>query len=199
MLNVIGAIFAQESEAFQAMTELRQKPSDTESAILEMALVKRKGDDFELADSYDSGLSTRDNTIAGGVIGGLIGILGGPIGALLVGSYGALVGSIIDEGDYLGGAALIETVAVKMPVDGTAVVILAEESNESVIDEALGKFDAEIFRFDAYSVALEVKEAVNVQAELARQARNRLREASKEDVKDKLEENAEILKSGFSK
>lgn len=199
MLNVIGAIFAHESEAFQAMTELRQKPSDTESAILEMALVKRKGDDFELADSYDSGLSTRDNTIAGGVIGGLIGILGGPIGALLVGSYGALVGSIIDEGDYLGGAALIETVAVKMPIDGTAVVILAEEENESVIDEAIGKFDAEIFRFSAYSVALEVKEAVNVQAELARQARNRLREASKEDVKDKLEENAEILKSGFSK
>lgn len=199
MLNVIGAIFETESEAFQAMTEMRQMVPDTNSAILEMAQVKREGDEFTLVDSYDSGLSTRDNTIAGGVIGALVGVLGGPIGALLLGGYGMLVGGVIDDADYLGGAALIETVAAKMPVDGTAVVVLAEESDESVIDDELAKFDAEVFRFDAVSVAQEVEEAVNVQVELARQARSSLRKASKESAKEKLEENADILKGGFSK
>lgn len=199
MLNVIGAIFEKESEAYQAMTELRKLPVGEESAILEMAIVKRVGDEFELADSYDSGLSTRDNTLAGGIVGALVGVLGGPIGALLLGSYGMLVGSMIDAGDALGGAALIETVATKMPVDGTAVVILAEEEKESIVDDALGKFEAEVFRFDAKDVALEVREAVNVQTELARQARQKLREANKADAIDKLEENAEILKEGFSK
>lgn len=199
MLNVIGVIFEKESEAFQAMTEVRQMPAGTESAVLEMALVKRENDEFTLLDSYDSKMSTVDNTLAGGIIGSLVGILGGPVGALLMGSYGMLVGSVIDAGDSLGGAALIETVATKLPADGTAVVVLAEEENEAVLDGAFAKFDAEVFRFDAVSVAREVEEAVKMQADLANQARAKLRKAAKEDAKSQLEENAEILKGGFSK
>lgn len=199
MINVIGAIFAKESEAYQAMTELRQMTATKESAILEMGLVKKNGDVFELADSYDSGLSTRDNTIAGGILGSIVGVLGGPVGVLLGGSYGLLVGSVIDAEDYLGGAALLETVAVKMPADGTAVVILAEEEKEDIIDGALEKFDAEVFRFDAGSVAGEVDEAIKMQSEMARQARENLRKAARADAKEKLEENKEILKEGFSK
>ena len=198
-MNVVGAIFEKESEAFQAMTEIRQMPAGVESAVLEMALVKREGDEFKLLDSFDSKLSTADNTLAGGIIGSLVGILGGPVGALLMGTYGMLVGSVIDAGDSLAGAALIETVATKLPADGTAVVILAEEENEAVLDDKFAKFDAEIFRFDAVAVAREVEEAVKMQADLANQARAKLRKAAKEDAKSQLEENAEILREGFSK
>lgn len=194
MLNVIGAIFANESEAFQAMTEMRQLPASDESAVVEMALVKRENDKFTVADSYDSGIPVVDNALAGGLIGSIVGIILGPVGVLLMGSYGALVGSAVGMTDSIGGAALVETVAGKLPEDGTAVVILAEEEEESVLDDALNKFDVEVFRFDAYAVAQEVEEAVKLESEMARQARVQLREAARAERKAKIEESAENMK-----
>lgn len=39
-------------------------------------------------EGFDSGVDTRDDTVKGGLLGGLVGILGGPIGMLFTGTMG---------------------------------------------------------------------------------------------------------------
>lgn len=172
-----------------------------------MALVKTEEGKVKLCDGYDSGVATQDDTLKGGLIGSVLGILGGPIGVLLMGTYGALAGSIVDMGDAIGGGSLIEMVVDKLQ-DGTmALVILAEEKKEAAMDAMLSSgFKAEIRRYDAAAIAAEVEEAVLMEQEMARQARRKLRkekeaafmekakegqarfEANLEEVREKIEE-----------
>ena len=97
--NIVVGLFEVESEAFQAMTELKQNPGTEDSYLTAAALIKKENGTLVTTDSFDTGLHTTDDMAAGGLVGALVGVLGGPIGVLLGGSYGALVGSVLDAGD----------------------------------------------------------------------------------------------------
>ena len=80
---------------------------------------------------------------------------------------------------------MLEQIADKM-VDGeVAVVCLAFEENEDVLEARLEKFKPTIARFDASAVAAEVEEAQMLEKEMARQARKDLRDEKKEARKEK--------------
>ncbi|MBR3279162.1 MAG: DUF1269 domain-containing protein [Lachnospiraceae bacterium] len=206
MYNIIAAIFDVESEGYQAMTQLSRTPIIEETSILQMVLVKRENGTLKVCDSYDSGAHTTDNTLLGGLLGGLVGVLGGPVGMLLMGSYGALVGSLVDTGDALDTQTLMERVADKLQDGDVALIMLAEEINEEEVDNALKGFKVTIARFDAAAIANEVEMIEDSQKEKERLDRKELREAKKEERKDKLEaKKAEIgadfaaFKSRFKK
>lgn len=188
MQNVLAVIFREESEGFQAMTQLRQLPSTEKAAILQMVLVKNQDKKISVCDSYDSGLNTTDDMILGGLIGSLVGVLGGPLGVLLMGSYGVLAGSLFDEEDALDSEIMLEAVADKM-VDGeVALIALVNEEDESYLDAQLGSFKAEIIRFDAAVVADEIEQAQEMEKEMARQARADMKKAKKAERKEKIDE-----------
>lgn len=206
MYNIIAAIFDVESEGYQAMTQLSRTPIIEETSILQMVLVKRENGTLKVCDSYDSGTHTTDDTLLGGLLGGLVGVLGGPVGMLLMGSYGALVGSLVDTGDALDTQTLMERVADKLQDGDVALIMLAEEINEEEVDNALKGFKVTIARFDAAAIANEVEMIEDSQKEKERLDRKKLREAKKEERKDKLEaKKAEIgadfaaFKSRFKK
>ena len=206
MYNIIAAIFDVESEGYQAMTQLSRTPIIEETSILQMVLVKRENGTLKVCDSYDSGTHTTDDTLLGGLLGGLVGVLGGPVGMLLMGSYGALVGSLVDTGDALDTQTLMERVADKLQDGDVALIMLAEEINEEEVDSALKGFKVTIARFDAAAIANEVEMIEDSQKEKERLDRKELREAKKEERKDKLEaKKAEIgadfaaFKSRFKK
>jgi len=206
MYNIIAAIFDVESEGYQAMTQLSRTPIIEETSILQMVLVKRENGTLKVCDSYDSGTHTTDDTLLGGLLGGLVGVLGGPVGMLLMGSYGALVGSLVDTGDALDTQTLMERVADKLQDGDVALIMLAEEINEEEVDNALKGFKVTIARFDAAAIANEVEMIEDSQKEKERLDRKELREAKKEERKDKLEaKKAEIgadfaaFKSRFKK
>jgi len=206
MYNIIAAIFDVESEGYQAMTQLSRTPIIEETSILQMVLVKRENGTLKVCDSYDSGTHTTDDTLLGGLLGGLVGVLGGPVGMLLMGSYGALVGSLVDTGDALDTQTLMERVADKLQDGDVALIMLAEEINEEEVDNALKGFKVTIARFDAAVIANEVEMIEDSQKEKERLDRKELREAKKEERKDKLEaKKAEIgadfaaFKSRFKK
>ena len=90
---------------------------------------------------------------------------------------------------------MLETVASKLLEGEAALVILAEEEDEAYLDEKIGKFDAEILRFDALAVADEVDEAVEIQEEMNRQARQKLRQTKKEEHKEHIKERHEKRKA----
>ena len=193
MQNIIAAVFKNESEGFQAIAELKKQPVDEKAVILQMALVKRDEKGIEICDRYDNGLLTSSETIIGGLMGGVLGILGGPIGVLLMGSYGALLGSVADTTDVIGGEVLLEMVANKLTDGDTALIMLTEEADEAVLDAELKKFNCEIARFDAAAVAEEVEEAAKLEVEMARQARFNLRKTILDEHKTAVEEKRSKL------
>lgn len=206
MLNLIAAVFRNESEGYQAITTLKNSPVSKNSAILEMALVKHEDNTYKVCDGYKSAGAFGDDAATGGIIGGLVGIIGGPLGVLLGGSAGALTGSLKDAAEAASGQSMIECVVGKMYDDTVSLVILAEEEDEAEIDGMLNKYDTEILRFDAVSVAAEVEEAGDLEMEMRRQARVKLREERKEEYKNKADEkitqlkaDSEILRSNFTK
>lgn len=197
MQNVVAVIFKTESEGYQAMSELRQYPITEQTAIMQMMLVKRENNAFNVCESYDSNLG--DGMMVGGVVGSLVGILGGPIGVLLLGSYGALLGSAIDAGDAIADSALIETVAEKMVEGEVALVMLADEESEIALDAKLQKYDVEIARFDAAVVAEEVEEAIQVEKEMNRLALKELRDTKTAEFQEKVETRRAKIKADFAR
>ena len=133
----------------------------------------------------------------GGLVGALVGVLGGPIGVLLGGSYGMLVGSVKDADDTLYGVSLLEQTALKMKDGEVAVIGLAFEEDEEVLDQRLGRFKTTIVRFDAATVAAEVEEAQQLADEMARQARKELRDEKKAVRKEKREEKKAKLSADW--
>ena len=204
--NIVVSLFEVESEAYQALTQLKQNPGDEKSFISAAALVKKENGVIRSLDGFDSGANTTDDMAIGGVVGALFGVLGGPIGVLLGGSYGMLVGSAFDSDDAMMGASMLEQIAKKM-VDGEVAIIgLVYEEDETIFDQKLAGFKTTIARFDAVDVAAEVEEARQLEDEMARQARKELRDEKKEarkvkraEKKAKMSADWENFKDKFKK
>ncbi len=197
MQNILAAIFEVESEGYQAITSLGKNPVSEKGTILQMALIKREGKGITICDSFDSGVHTSDDTIMGGLVGSMLGILGGPIGMLLMGSYGAMAGSIVDTADAVGSESLIEAVAAKLQDGTTALVALVDENDETELDNKLSVYKTEILRFDAAVIAGQVEEAQLMQREMQRQAREQLRVEKRADFQKTIEEKRAKLNADF--
>ena len=198
MYNIVAAIFEVESEGYQALTTLAKTPILNDTTVLQMALVKRDNGYLKICDSFDSGIHSTNDTLIGGLVGSVVGMLGGPIGMLLMGSYGTLAGSMVDAGDSLGSASLIEKVAEKLQDGDMAMIALVDEANEAELDNALAGYKVTVARFDAVVIAEEVEEAQKIQKEMARQTRKQLRDAKKQERKEKREARHEKIKSDFA-
>ena len=197
MESVVSIVFKVESEAYQALTELRRQPVSDQYIVSQAALVKKKDGRIAVEDAFDTGVETNNDTVIGGLIGGLVGILGGPLGMLMTGSLGALTGSIIDAGDAAHNASLLEKVSEQF-VDGeVAIIALAQETEPNALDGKLSAFQATIVREDAAEVAEEVRRAEEIQAEMRKEARKKLREEKKADFKQKIADGQAKIKADF--
>lgn len=179
MINIVGALFEKESEAREAMAALTENPRLNGTTIYQISLVKRTDGVLKLCDNFVSEYLNAGDTLKGGLVGGLIGILTGPIGMLLGGAAGALVGKAgaLDKKDD--SAALIEQAAQKLGEGDIALIALADETNEEVLDHAMVKFNTVVIRYDAEVIAKELEEAEKMEEEMARQAREKLRGSDK--------------------
>ena len=195
--NIVVGLFEVESEAYQALTELKQNPGDEKSYVSTAALVKKENGALRTLDGFDTGANTTDDMAIGGVIGALFGVLGGPVGVLLGGSYGMLIGSAFDADDALANTSLLEQIAGKMENGEVAVIGLAYEEDETILDQKLSGFKTTIARFDAADVAAEVEEAQQLEEEMARQARKELRDEKKAARKEKRAEKKEKMSADW--
>lgn len=195
MENVIMVLFDVESEAYQALSELKRDPINSSYTISQIGLVKRQNGRILPCEGFDSGVDTRDDTAMGGLIGGLVGIWGGPIGVLFSGSVGALVGSAIDSDDAARNISMLEKVSEKLLDDQVALVALIQENDESAFDQRVSKFKTEILRWDAAVIAAEVEEAEKLEKEMQKVAREKLRAQKKEERKQDLEQKRNEIRA----
>jgi len=167
MYNIVGAMFASEAEAREAMTALSETPEINGTNVLQMSLVKRQDGELKLCNNFTSENLKSHDTVKGGLIGGLIGILGGPLGALLGGATGALLGKASDSDNKLDSKTLIEQAAQKLEEGDLALIMMVDETNEAILDRMLVKYNVVVIRYDADVIAKEVEDAEKKAREMA--------------------------------
>ena len=199
MENVITAIFSDENEAYRAFSEIKQSMISQSCIIAHLGLLKKQDGHIVIADAADSGVTTTDDTRFGGMMGMLIGILGGPLGMLFGMAMGSMIGRIKDIGDAKQGISLIEQVCTRLQDGDVALVALAQENDEKMLDARLSPYKVEITRYPAAEVAAEVEQAVKLQEELASDARKKLREAKKAEIREKVVKKDEAIREEFNK
>ena len=190
--NLILVNYKVESEAYQALSELKRETSNANYTISQAAIVKKENGTLNIMDGFVNGAMTGDDTWKGSLIGSLVGILGGPLGVLLGGSMGMLIGGAVDANDMAENASLLEKAGDSILDGETAIILLAQEEYETALTAKLNNFDVSITRFDAAEVAAEVEHAREIEKQMAKEAREKMREESSKKRYQKRAKNLRI-------
>jgi len=200
--NVLVAVFNVESEGYQALSQLRQAAGGENYLVSAAALVRKEENACYYLDGFDTGANTANDAVKGGLIGMLVGIIGGPLGMLLGGSYGTLIGMTLDAGDAALGASMLDQIADKLDDGCVAIVALTGEATNDDLDAFFAKFGAVVARFDAEAVADEVDRAYEAQYEAARlekmQMEKEWNDQARKDIQESIEQGTEKFKDDLS-
>ena len=176
MRDLVLVTFKESSRTYQAFSDLKLDSVNSAYTIYQMAVVEKSEGRIIVKDSFDSGIDTTDDTWKGGLIGTVIGILGGPLGILLGGATGALIGNSIDAGDASDNASLLLTISDDLSEGQTGLVILVDESEPKPLDLRLNQYECRIYRWNADEIEAEIEHSQQVQAELQKEARQKMKE-----------------------
>ena len=195
--NIVIATYEIESEAYQALSEIKHETTNANYTISQAMVVKKENGKLNMRDGFDSGNETND-TWTGGLIGSLVGILGGPLGVLLGGSVGMMIGGAVDAGDVANHISLLERAGDCIAEGETAMLLLVQEDYETALTAKLNRFHVTITRIDAAEVAAEIEHAKEVEKQLAKDARAKMRAEKNESFKASVEKKRDELKAWFS-
>ena len=199
MENIVVSIFRVESEAFQAFSELKQFGQTENTKLAQVAIVKNEDGIIKVKDSFDLMNSFGSDYFEGGLIGSLIGILGGPLGVLFGFAVGGTIGSSIGLDKELSNSALITTVSESLTNGEVAIIALVQENDESVLNAIFDKYQTTIARWDIATVSAEVESALQIQQDLAHQAKARLIADRKKARHEKFDKLKTDIKEKFDK
>ncbi|MCI8335977.1 MAG: DUF1269 domain-containing protein [Peptococcaceae bacterium] len=197
MENIVVAMFPVESEAYQAFSALKRDYANSTYTISQMVLVKRENNQITAGESFDSGVKTSNDTILGGLLGSMVGILGGPIGVLLGGSMGVLLGSTVDSCDAIHDASLLEYVSTSLVEGEVALIAVVQEADETLLNTLLAPYQATIVRYDAAEIADEIENAANIQWEMRKTLKKQLKEEKSAQRKEKIAQKKDKIKKEF--
>ncbi|WP_339160767.1 DUF1269 domain-containing protein [Siminovitchia sp. FSL W7-1587] len=205
MENVVVTFFDEESEAFQALAELKQKQyQSNDFALSQVVILKKENEQIVLKDGFDTGVHSRDDTLIGGLIGSLVGVLGGPLGVLLGFGAGAAIGAIVDINDLEEESSLIAAISSRLQDNDVAIVLVMSDEYDAVYDDIMSKFSSQTRRYEASMIREEVEHAREIEMELQKQAREKLREersaerkAKVKSYRDRIRAEVEDLKRKF--
>ena len=196
--NLILANYKVESEAYQALSELKRETTNANYTISQAVIIKKENDKLTIMDGFVNGAMNGDDTWKGSLIGSLVGVLGGPLGVLLGGSMGMLIGGAVDANDMADSASLLEKAGDSILNGETAIILLAQEEYETALTAKLNNFEVSITRFDAAEVAAEVEHAREIEKQMAKEAREKMRAERTEEFKETVSQKSEELKNWFS-
>ena len=189
--NVLVVTFGEDPEndtnAYQALTALKQLDSQDQIKIAGAAVVTRDADGRVDVKS-EVGNDSYVGSASGGIIGLLVGIIGGPVGMLLGGTYGALVGSLLDIDDIATTDSVLGEISNQVRPTRTAVLAHVTEQSPEVIDAAMARLDGHVMRRPVVDVEQEIAAAQEAQRKAEREVTKARLEKGKEDAHAKVEE-----------
>jgi uncharacterized membrane protein len=191
MENVLAVNFDDDSKAYAALTSLKQLDEQGQLKLGEAAVVLRH-EDGHIETKEQIGDTEFAGTAMGGVVGLIVGVLGGPLGILIGGYTGLLVGSLFDMDETDHTESALGDVARSVRPGHPALIAVATEQSTEVLDAAMKTLDGTIVRRTLEEVLAEIAAAEDAQRAAEREARKKLREErevkAKEDVHAKIEE-----------
>jgi uncharacterized membrane protein len=191
--NVVVVRFAEPSKAYQALSVL--KDCDAAGRIgLESAVVVERTASGELR--YPEGADNVGpaGTASGSLLGMLIGVLGGPTGALIGGGAGAMVGGAFDVDRALTSDEALTVLGAAIPPGSTAVIACVEEPAVEVVDTEMAKLGGEVTRRPVDEVRREIDATEKAAADAEREAQHVKHEQHKAELKAGAEERKAKLK-----
>jgi uncharacterized membrane protein len=145
MENVVVVRFAEPSNAYQALSVLKQCDAEGRIELRSAALVERTPTG-ELRIPEDTDNVGLVGTASGSLIGMLIGVLGGPVGVLVGWGAGALMGGVFDIARVEKSDEALSALGRAIPPESTAVIAGVAEPAVEVIDGEMAKLGGEVTR-----------------------------------------------------
>jgi uncharacterized membrane protein len=150
MDKMLVAVFNTEPAAFEGLSALKDLDNSGDITLYGSAvLVKDASGNISVKQAADEGPL---GFAVGSLVGGMVGLLGGPIGVAVVGSLGAATGALYDmsrsgvEIDY------VDSVGQTLSAGKAAVVAEVQETWETPVDVKLAKLGGTVTRVPRYQV-----------------------------------------------
>ena len=199
--NVVLVTFEEESNAYQAASDLKEASGEGRIELHAVAVVQRAedgtlrvkegdADDFPAA-GWAGGLI---GGTTGGVIGLTLGVMGGPLGLLLGGTGGALLGSLIDTDDADRAESVLATMARAIEPNKTGLIAHVGEPAVEVVDTEMERLSGEVIRRPVVDVEAEIVAAEDAAMAAEEEARRKLREERSAERKEKVQQKIDELK-----
>ena len=189
--NVIAVSFADDGNAYEALTSLKQLDAQRRVGVREAVVVVR-GQDGQLVEKDRVESRLPPAAAGGGLLGLLVGVLGGPLGVLVGGSYGLLAGSLVDLADVSEADSALAQISGSARLGHTALLAVLIERSPEVLDAAMAQLDGTVVRRSVPDVEAEIAAAESAERTAKREARKELirtrHEHNKAAVQTKLEE-----------
>ena len=194
LYNVISVSFDPDENAYTALTKLKELDAQGQLDLKEAAVVVR-GDGGEIVVKNRIGAPQYEGAAGGGLIGLLIGILGGPLGVLIGGSYGLLVGSLVDVAAIDRSESVLSDISASAEAGRTVVFAEVVEPSPEVIDTAMAQLGGAVLRRSVYDVEAEIAAAEEAQRKAKWEARKELMRAGQQRDKERAHAKVEELKA----
>jgi uncharacterized membrane protein len=189
--NVISVSFDPDSNAYAALTALKELDSQGQ-LNLEAAAVVLRGEDGQIEVKDRVGSYDFAGAASGGLLGLLVGIIGGPLGVLIGGTYGLMLGSLVDLDEAEETDSVLSQISASARPGHTALLAQVIEQSPEVVDTAMASLGGSVLRRSVDDVEAEIAAAEKAQREATREATKELlrgrREHSKEQVHAKVEQ-----------
>lgn len=158
MENVIVLTFRGSDRARASLGALRRLHGAGEIRLQAVAVVERTEDGCPVVIDQAEDVQITA-TATGGVIGGIIGLLGGPAGLLIGGATGAVVGSLVHIAEVESSDGMLRTFASAVPRGHAATIAVVDEPAPAPVDALAAELGVAPSRRSRDEVELEIAEA----------------------------------------
>jgi hypothetical protein len=127
-----------------------------------------------------------------------LGTLGGPLGLLLGGTGGALLGSLIDLNSVEEAESVLGTMARAMEPGKTALLAHVTETAVEVVDSEMERLGGRVVRRQVVDVEAEIAAAEEAARSAEAEARRKIREQKTTERREKIQEKIDQLKAEWN-
>jgi uncharacterized membrane protein len=191
--TVIAVSFADSSNAYQALSELKGAGLEGRVEVLAASIVTRDRQGRLYTPEGDDTVAGAP-TIGGSLVGLMIGVIGGPVGMLFGWTGGLLVGGAFDIRRADDTDSVLGEISRYIPAGGTAIVAELDEYATEVVDTLMAEQGGIVYRRSADVVREELKVAQDAYRKAQKEAAQVARELRKAERHEKAEEHKAAIK-----
>lgn len=155
MERMLVVVFDNEKKAYQGQSELKKLEQEGSISIYDGAVVVKHADGTvsvkELDPAWPVGM------LSGSAVGGLIGLLGGPVGLAIGATSGLALGAIYDADSARVGVDFVDDVSKALAPNKVAVVAEVEEEWTTPLDTRMEAIGGTVLRRALWQVEEQVR------------------------------------------